>query len=368
MDSETQGRIWISAVSLVLFLLLVHAPVFGQDHGYITVTVAGYDATSQPSLMPGERATVKAAFFCETVTFAILQGTIRCASWSAKLRPRLVLAAPGPHEVSWAESIPSYALGLAQVDITLKRLFREHLAGSTDFDIRVDLSAYTGAEGCQECHETNFAAWSRSRHAPIPACEACHGPGRRHDEADTEEFIFMDTAGLVCLQCHIENDGKVIEAEDGFIKYYQEHNEINRTAHGRYGNCITCHNPHFNMREDRKHAVRRSCRICHLSKRVALHPSTIMCEDCHMPKAAMRERSEGEGLYRRGDFASHIMRIKISAAPEDMFTAYGTVLAEDDRGPFLTLNFACLSCHDGMHAGKADFQSVRNAAKLIHAR
>lgn len=122
------------------------------------------------------------------------------------------------------------------------------------------------------------------------------------------------------------------------------------------------------MREDRKKAIRTTCRMCHLAKRVALHPSSITCEDCHMPKAAVREGYEGAGLYRQGDFASHIIRIKTSAAPEDMFNDNGTALAEDGDGPFLTLNFACLSCHDGRHSVKADLQSVRNAAKLIHAR
>jgi hypothetical protein len=178
----------------------------------------------------------------------------------------------------------------------------------------------------------------------------------------------MEALGRVCLQCHKKNDGTSIEAEGGFIKSSQEHNETKRTAHGRNAGCTTCHDPHMNLREDRSVAVRTTCRQCHPDKRAALHPAWVACENCHMPPAALRDGSAGSGLYRRGDFVSHIIRINPQAEPQDMFNSSGTAVQPDSRGPFLTLNFACLTCHDGVRAGKADMASVRSAAKLIHAR
>jgi hypothetical protein len=355
------------AAAVATLIVVLRTSVYAQDNESISITISGYDGKPQLSLMPGERAVFTARFFFESFNFGIIRGGISCTSWSEKLSPRLVFAGPGFHEVSWYESIPSYALGMARVDITMTRLLRKTWAGSTDFYIKADLSEYTGVEGCRECHETNFAAWSRNRHDPIPACEACHGPGRRHDEADTEEFIFKDTSGKVCAQCHISDNGTDIMAENGFIKSYQEHNELKQTAHKKYMYCITCHNPHYNMREDRNLSIRATCSRCHPGKQIRLHPASITCEDCHMPKAAVRDASEGKGIYRRGDYASHIMRIKSKAAPEDMFDGTGAVLQQDSGGPFLTLNFACLSCHNGTNAGKADLQAVRNAAKLIHS-
>lgn len=362
------GRRFKAAAAALICALAVQSAACAQDSDTLTITLTGYDNVPTRTLMPGEQVMLTAGFASPSFTLGIIHGSITGDACSVPLLPRLVMCGPGYHETGWAAWIPAYGIGTARADVRLARLFRGTVAGSKDVEIQADLSEYTGPEGCSECHEENYKAWMRNRHAPIPACEACHGPGRRHDEADTEEFIFMDVRGKVCVQCHVKNAGTYIEAEDGFIAYYQEHNEINRTAHGRFKHCTVCHNPHYSTKDDRRSAIRTDCRICHPGKRAALHPATVRCEDCHMPKAALRDASRGTGLYRVGDFASHIMRINIAADAEDMFTADGTVLAEDGDGPFLTLNFACLACHNGSFAGKADMQAARNAARLIHAR
>ena len=359
----------MTIAAMVFCCCLVRQPSAAEDTGPSDIVITGYEGTAATRFMPGEAVVYRAEFIFSAPSAVLLRGTVTGKTWSTALKRKFFIGLQGSHEVSWADAMPAYALGDARVDITMTRLLKKPGAENGAFalfSVGADASEYTGSAACGECHEDNYAAWERNRHAPIPACEECHGPGRRHDEADNESFVFIDTKGAVCIQCHIRNNATVIEAENGFIKYYQEHNEIKNTAHGRYKPCTACHNPHYNMREARGKAIVASCRMCHPEKRAALHPASIRCEDCHMPKAAVREASEGEGLYRRGDFVAHIIRIKTNAGPDAMFDDNQTAVVQDGRGPFLTLNFACLGCHDGTNAGKADFESVRNAAKLIH--
>jgi len=363
--------VMIPVAAMILCCCLArHVFASAQDRPS-SIVITGYDKTASTQFMPGEAVVYRAGFTFSAPSAVILRGTVTGKAWSASLGQKIFAGFPGPHEVSWADAIPAYALGDARVDITMTRLLKKpggENGAFALFSVGADAAEYTGSAACGECHEHNYAAWEKNRHAPIPACEECHGPGRRHDAADNESFVFVDTQGAVCIQCHFRNDATVIEAENGFIKYYQEHNEIRNTAHGRYKPCTSCHNPHYNMRQDRARAIVTTCGMCHPEKRAALHPASIRCEDCHMPKAAVRETAEGEGLYRRGDFAAHIIRIKTSAAPDAMFDDNQTALVQDEHGPFLTLNFACLGCHDGEHAGKADMESVRKAAKLIHGQ
>ncbi len=107
-------------------------------------------------------------------------------------------------------------------------------------------SPYVGAEACQACHADYYAAWHATKHAtalnrlnaddraggrcvrchatgspeqlaaegadpslPGVQCEACHGPGRAHDEsaqagAPQAGSIVKTPAERNCVQCHNE--------------------------------------------------------------------------------------------------------------------------------------------------------------------
>jgi len=356
--------------ALVLCCLLMPPVGAETESAPLDIMITGYGGSGKDQFVPGEAVRYRATFIFETPAVALLKGRVTGKEWSATLNRELFVGLAGRHEVSWADAIPAYALGDARVDITMTRLLKNPCAqdGSwARFSVKAAATEYTGSLACKECHLDHYAAWEQNRHFPIPACEECHGPGRRHAAADNESFIFVDRRGAVCVQCHVRNNATVIEAENGLIKYYQEHNEIRNTAHARYKPCTVCHNPHCNLREDKHRAIITTCRMCHPEKQVGLHPASIQCEDCHMPKAAVREAADGAGLYRRGDFASHVIRIKTAAEPGAMFDDNQTALMQDERGPFLTLDFACLGCHDGTRARRADIAALRKAAQLIHA-
>jgi hypothetical protein len=49
-----------------------------------------------------------------------------------------------------------------------------------------------------------------------------------------------------------------------------------------------------------------------------------------------------------------------------MFLPNGTALHEDMQGAFITDNFACLGCHNGVIARFETFEDVRKTSTLIH--
>ncbi len=85
-----------------------------------------------------------------------------------------------------------------------------------------------------------------------------------------------------------------------------------------------------------------------------------------MPFAVLASQSTGVGLYRKGDARTHIVRIKTEANPQDMFMPSGNALYKDAQGAFITDNFACLGCHNGVIARFETFESVRKTSTLVH--
>lgn len=224
-----------------------------------------------------------------------------------------------------------------------------------------------GSQACKLCHNALYEAWHLTRHARFSfGCEACHGPGSDHIAAPSSTTIFVDTSPELCGRCHSRNSGTVIEASGSLLKAAQQYNEWRASPHWSVTRCTTCHDPHYSPYRDRANAIKKRCADCHPTKRVFLGMERITCERCHMPKAACREQAHGVGIYRRGDRATHIWRIKPEAAPGEMFSLSGTTLQKDTEGSFLTLNFTCLGCHNGKDARLYDLESVRQTAPLVH--
>lgn len=228
-------------------------------------------------------------------------------------------------------------------------------------------AAYTGSRACQTCHSAVYDAWSATRHAQFSfGCEACHGPGSAHRAAPSSATISVDRSPELCGRCHSRTNGRIIEASGGLLKAGQQYNEWRASPHFGVTRCTTCHDPHYSPAQDRQYAIQKSCEACHPGTRVSLGMQRVACERCHMPKADCREASHGVGSYRSGDRATHIWRIKPEAAPGELFSLSGTRVQQDGKGAFLTLNFACLGCHDGRDARLYDFESVRQTAPLVH--
>jgi predicted CXXCH cytochrome family protein len=106
---------------------------------------------------------------------------------------------------------------------------------------------YIGAEVCSDCHYTYFLQFSKTSMAVLLSdkypigqrgCEACHGPGRAHAEAEKAKkegavtLIRQSPKEYVarCLVCHRKDEKRILFA---------------RSSHMTAGvTCIDCHNSH----------------------------------------------------------------------------------------------------------------------------
>ena len=106
---------------------------------------------------------------------------------------------------------------------------------------------YVGTETCKACHEDQFKAFAKTKHAKLPniaewktkaqGCESCHGPGRKHVEDPSVKgsiisFVKMSSkqTSETCLACHA---GK------------ESHNNFRRGEHWRNNvGCADCHTAH----------------------------------------------------------------------------------------------------------------------------
>ncbi len=201
---------------------------------------------------------------------------------------------------------------------------------------------------CDGCHFTGYMATGK-RVEPAIACESCHGPGSKHAE-DPDSKVFKASmfdpirTNEVCLQCHMRNRDKRIEAEGAtakdlwmtatdYPKGYEPGKPLisyklpapfapdketkefwpngaakkNRTQGNEYIHdamykhgitCINCHDPHKLTNTAQKPQGNKACMKCHsFGSVIGPHQDTLeqhthhkadskgsQCIECHMPK------------------------------------------------------------------------------------
>ena len=333
------------------------------DFEGVTVTDAAGKQITQ--CQPGQALRYKAVYSLARPGLVLLYGYVTGAGWSQKLDTRIRLRLSGQYSVIWTGSVPLIASGDTRVDVVeYNPLFNERIVRTAFFTVMPFEAAYVGSDVCNGCHSTEYAAWQQTLHNPYVGCESCHGPGGDHIKAPSPATIVIDYYASGCKPCHSRNDGTVIEAENGLIKSQQQYNEWVSTKHGIFLQCGNCHNPHYSVETARAKAIKTPCQLCHPLKRIYLGMQLVKCESCHMPPAVKTSQSTGLGPYLKGDTPSHIWRIKSEASSGDMFV--GSAAVKDGNGPFLTLNFACLSCHNGADSRLYDYTSVQHTATLVH--
>ena len=217
-------------------------------------------------------------------------------------------------------------------------------------DYHADEPNGTKPYDCGNCHTTGYekegnqdglpgmiGTWSE----PGVGCEACHGPGAEHIKTADPTKIKIDDSAALCGSCHIRGDKETIPAKGGYIRHHEQYNELLASPHSKTS-CTACHDPHkkaeFSITEDKA-----ECATCHGSVNDAFIGSTmeqagLTCVSCHMPKATKSAKPLGK---YQGDIKTHLFRINTDASAS-MFTEDGSQ-AKD----FVTLDFACLSCHQG---------------------
>jgi hypothetical protein len=116
---------------------------------------------------------------------------------------------------------------------------------------------------CGACHTTGFDPGIEgivdSWQLDGVACEACHGPGRKHVESGLVEDIVVNATTEFCEQCHANGHGP---ARSSLAHGPGIHARASATDHFGVG-CLECHNPHASVRFDREQAIRKECIDCH---------------------------------------------------------------------------------------------------------
>lgn len=196
-------------------------------------------------------------------------------------------------------------------------------------------------------------------------CEACHGAGANHVASQSASDITVDGSSAACGTCHVRGDPQIIPASAGYIRHQQQYNEILASPHGGSVECGDCHEPHILTRYGNAAAggIVQTCEDCHT---VTLNHLPIDCESCHMARAS---RSAREVHSFEADLRTHIFRINPDGnlTKSDMLINGGTE-AED----FVTLDFACYSCHtdpltlEGGGRSQKTMAELANKAAAIH--
>lgn len=190
------------------------------------------------------------------------------------------------------------------------------------------------AEGCFTCHNT--AAMTEGKLDPthlIPSvtCEACHGPGLKHANAEksgedgAEKMIFnpaqlkpVDSVDF-CGSCHRTWWDVLLTEEVGVstvlaVPYRLEKSRCWGDGDARI-TCAACHDPHSPLSKDIA-SYDKHCLSCHATKGtqlVADHPGTACpigaekCATCHMPKYEVQDMH-----YK---FTDHMIRVVKAGAP-----------------------------------------------------
>jgi hypothetical protein len=221
-------------------------------------------------------------------------------------------------------------------------------------------------------HQDSLAGIWGTWTEPGVRCEGCHGPGSDHIAGPSAANIGQVTTEK-CGTCHSRGDVNVIDVKGGLIRHHEQYEEIllNSAPHDE---CSTCHAPHTSTVHDLG-GITDTGSSCG-SAEVGCHAETTLnpvltahgempCYSCHMPYTSKNAVSTGEGVYLRGDLRGHRMKIAITekVAADTMITPDGGAIA----GDFVTLDFACLQCHNGVDAPQRDMAWAAASAKLVHA-
>lgn len=226
---------------------------------------------------------------------------------------------------------------------------------------------------CGTCHTTGYRPEGHQDDMPgiigtwaFPGiqCEECHGPGSLHVQDPYGVNMVVERSSQLCGDCHIRDDPAVVDASGGFIRHHEQYEELLSSKHFATS-CITCHDPHAGaLYEDPdvnpKMGIRQSCDTCHWQNLVSKNRrhAAVQCTDCHMPPIVKSAQADPDFLI--ADVRSHLFAINPDPdAPQ--FTEDGSAAM-----PYITLQYACLQCHNGEFALEKDMEVLADMANGYH--
>ena len=166
--------------------------------------------------------------------------------------------------------------------------------------------ANIGRERCQLCHRHETAHWDPTVHGRVFAnqpraaeqeqlCEACHGPGSRHQKQplNPEHIIGFTRSSAPAIE----------RMNDTCLGCHRGGTRIHWTGSVHDGMglaCSDCHNPMAQQSPDNltaRSSSSKTCFTCHPQQRMEfrkrshmpLHEGKIACADCHAPHGSVTE-------------------------------------------------------------------------------
>ena len=249
---------------------------------------------------------------------------------------------------------------------------------NSDLKMGDDWAAYHAGEivslDCVSCHTTGYqpdghqmgleglvGTWAEDG----IGCENCHGPGENHVNDPYKVSMSIERDGQLCGQCHAEEDVTTISASDGFVHVGQQYSEL-YSSKKRVMDCVDCHNPHQTVVYASKadlEPTTTDCQTCHFDQdeyQKINDRRHANCVDCHMPRMDQVALADPDKFS--GDVRSHLMAINPNA--NNQFASDGSV-----SQPYVTLDFACRSCHrDGGKGPNLENDALMEAVLGFHDR
>ncbi len=234
-------------------------------------------------------------------------------------------------------------------------------------------------EGCFQCHTTNpdtAGSWNPitpnlgTFGEPGIRCEGCHGPGSDHVANPTGVHPPIQADSLTYTRCgdchHRGSKTNAIPASGGYIRHHEQFNEMKASRHGDGQGmdltCGTCHDTHIALRYPGAagaglSAIKTECATCHPNHEIMVNGQikSTECEDCHMPMASKSAVGFQNGNGVRGDVPTHIFQINTDPVPRDSMFEGGLVKLDAEGLAEVTLDFACLNCHQNQTLSWASY-------------
>jgi predicted CXXCH cytochrome family protein len=185
----------------------------------------------------------------------------------------------------------------------------------------IEGSEFVGNVACVACHEEYTRIYGGSAHgryyrendprwAQMTGCESCHGPGSRHVETGSREFIVNPGKDpSVCFQCHIETHMEfglaqrhpVLEGRMTCVECHDVHGPDIMRPVGGLGmarlneSCAECHRDQARPFVFEHAAMREGCVVCHephgsVNRALLRERDSNLCLKCHAQVQAVPGR------------------------------------------------------------------------------